>query len=74
MWILRAHDSTCSWLLSILRSLKANKKTLNKWPGKEEVFNQGTFMMTRTEGGGGNTGGPPCGVNEWWQNNETFAV
>ena len=23
-----------------------------EWPGKEEVFNQGTFMMTRNEGGG----------------------
>ena len=26
-WILRAQDSSCSWLLSILESLKANKKT-----------------------------------------------
>ena len=24
-----------------------------EWLGKEEVFNQGTFMMTRNEGGGG---------------------
>ena len=23
---------------------------------------------------GGNTGGPPCRVVEWWQKNETFAV
>ena len=23
---------------------------------------------------GGNTGGLPCRVDEWWQNNETFAV
>ena len=23
---------------------------------------------------GGDTGGPPCGVNEWWKNNETLAV
>ena len=40
MWILRAHDSSCSRLLSILRSLKAKKKTLYlEWSGKEEVFN-----------------------------------
>ena len=75
MWILRAHDSSCSWLLSILRSLKANKKTLYgmEWSGKEEVFNYGVFRMIRAEGGG-NTGGSPFRVDGWWQNNETFAV
>ena len=31
---------------------ESNKKTLNEWPGKEEVFDQGAFMMTMTEGGG----------------------
>ena len=74
MWIFRAHDSSCSWLLSIIRSLKASKR-LCIWNGqarrkcsiKEHLW--WSELMV-----GGNTGGPPCRVVEWWQKNETFVV
>ena len=44
---LRAQDSSCSWLLSILRSLKANKKTLNGCNGTVVWFftSPGQFML-----------------------------
>jgi len=47
VWILRAQDSTCSWLLSHLRSLKANKKTLYwmKWYCRVDFTSPGQYML-----------------------------
>ena len=52
MWILRAHDSSCSWLLSCLRSLKANKKTLKeitRIKNSKEMYNGDFIDITSDE-------------------------
>ena len=72
---LRAQDSSCSWLLSILRSLKANKKTLKCWKGhaRRKCSIMGHLWWSELRAGG-NTDGSPCRVGGWRQNNETFVV